>query len=183
MLDYGDVHADPPTIIYALPPSLEEMVLPSAIGLSNHGFAPVVALRVSNRLSKSKRGVLRDADPYELDSWILAMLDLKELEIFSFPLNFLESFAGDKGRQRSPLAAKDVTFTVYPAECGDFWEPKTWVKARAEARLPFERLEVSLDYSIPATPPVDENFIDSLRSSLAEHVLKDVVVQVLCSPQ
>ena len=85
MLDYGDVHAGPPTIIYALPPNFEEMVWPSAIGLSNHGFAPVVALRASNRLSESKRGVLRDADPHELNSWLLTMLNLKELEIFYFP--------------------------------------------------------------------------------------------------
>ena len=109
------------------------------------------------------------------------MPGLERLEILHFPLSFIQSFAGDKAQGKLPVAAKDVALTLYPDECGDFGELKAWVKARAEAQLPFEKLEVSLDCSAPATPSVDEEFVDSMRSSLAEHV-KDVVVQVLRSP-
>ena len=109
------------------------------------------------------------------------MSDLEKLEISYFPLKFLKSFAGSKGQRRSPLAAKEVTLTLYPDECGGFKELKAWVKVRAEAQLPFKKLEVYLDCSAPTTPPVDEKFVQSLRSSLAEYV-KDVVVQVLSSP-
>ena len=231
MLDDGDFHAEPPTVLYALPPrfeelpfigkfqsldfeirdsgitlrasqpsgqyllieqvpdpgaihnaTIEEMIPPSATGFANHALGPVTTLRASIRLSESKRGILRDADCYEANDWLSGMSDLERLEILHFPLNFLESFAGDKARGNLPLAAKDVTLTLYPGECGDFGELKAWVKARAEAQLPFEKLEVSLDCRAPATPPVDEGFVDSLRSSLAEHV-KDVVVQVLRSPE
>jgi hypothetical protein len=159
--------------------TIEEMVLPSATGFGNHALGPVTILRASNRLSEPKRDVLRDADPYEVGSWLVAMSDLERLEILYSPLKFLKSFAGDEGR--SPLTAKEVTLTVYPNECGDFKELKAWVKARAEAQLPFEKLEVSLDRSASVTPPVDEKFVGSLRSSLAEYT-KDVVVQVLRSP-
>jgi len=231
MLDDSDIHAEPPTIIYALPPrfeelsfigkfqtldfeirdsgmtlrasqssgqyllieqvpdpgviynvTFEEMLLPSATGFANPAFGPVTTLRASNRLSESKRVILRDADRYETKNWLLNMSDLEKLEILHFPLNFLESFAGDKDQGELPLAVKDVTLILYPDECGDFGELKAWVKARAEAQLPFERLEVSLDYSAPTAPPVDRGFVDSLRSSLAEHV-KDVVVQVLRSSE
>ena len=230
MLDDGDIHAEPPTIIYALPPhfeelsfigkfqtldfeirdsgitlrasqssgqyllieqvpdpgaiynaTIEEMILPSASGFANNAFGPVTTLRASNWLSESKRGILRDADDYEMNHWLTGISDLEKLEILHFPLNFLESFAGDKDEGKLPLAAKDVTLILYPDECGDFGELKAWVKARAEAQLPFERLEVSLDCSTPASPLVDETFVHSLRSSLAEYV-KGVVVQVLCSP-
>ena len=229
-LDFGDIHSEPPSILYALPPRLdklsflgkfqtldfeirdsgitlgasqssgqyllieqvpnqgaiynntiEEMVLPSTTGFCSSDFGPVTALRASNRLSGSKRGLLRDADSYETERWLAATSDLEKLEISYFPLNFLESFAGDKDEKHTLLAAKDVTLTVYPDECGDFGELKAWVKARAEAQLPFEKLQVSLDCSTPATPPVDENFVGSLRSSLAKYA-KNVVVEVLYSP-
>jgi len=231
MLDDGDIHAEPPTILYALPPrfeelsfigkfqtldfeirdsgmtlrafqssgqyllieqvpdpgaiynaTIEEMVFPSATSFANHALGPVTTLRASNRLSESKRSILQDADHYEANDWLLGMSDLEKLEILHFPLNFLESFAGDKAQGRLSLAVKDVTLILYPDECGEFGELKAWVKARAEAQLPFEKLEVSLDYSAPNAPPVDGGFVDSLRSSLAEHV-KDVVVQVLRSPE
>jgi len=230
MFDYGDIHADAPTILYALPPhfeelsfignfqaldfeicdsgitlrasqssgqyllieqvpipddvyhtTIEEMVLPSATCFGQNNLGPVATLRASNRLSGSKRSVLREADPHEVDNWLLPLSHLEKLEISYFPLNFLESFAGSKARQRLPLAAKEVTLTLYPNECGDFKELKAWVKAREEAQLPFKKLEVTLDCSAPTTPPVDEKFVGSLRSSLAEYV-KDVVVQVLRSP-
>lgn len=230
MLD-DDMHADPPSILFALPPNFEElsfigkfqtldfeirdtgialrasqsngqylfveqvpdpgtlhnatideMVLPSATCFGNHALGPVATIRANNRLSESKRGLLRDADRYEVNNWLSSIPDLEKLEICHFPLNFLSSFAGDKAERQLPLAARDVTLTLYPNECGDFEELKAWVKARAEARLPFEKLEIRLDCSTPATPPVDEKIVDSLRSSLAEHV-KDVVVQVLHSSQ
>jgi hypothetical protein len=231
MLDGDHIHADPPTILHALPPrfeelsfigkfqtldfeirdsgitlrasqssgqyllieqvpqpdalynaAIEEMILPSATGFANDALGPVTTLRASNRLSESKRGILRDADDYEATNWLLGMSNLEKLEILHFPLKFFKDFAGDKTREILPLAAKDVTLILYPNECGDFGELKAWVKARAEAQLPFEKLEVSLDCSTPATPPVDGEFVDSLRSSLAEHV-KDVVVQILRSPE
>lgn len=230
-LDDGDIHAETPTILYALPPrfeelsfigkfqaldfeirdsgmtlrasqssgqyllieqlpdpgaicnaTIEEMILPSAAGFANPALGPVTTLKASNRLSESKRGILRDADGYEADNWLLSMSDLEKLEILHFPLNFLESFAGDEAQDKLPLAVKDVTLILYPDECGDFGELKAWVKARAKAQLPFEKLEVSLDYSAPTAPPVDGGFVDSLRSSLTEYV-KDVVVQVLHSPE
>ena len=229
-LDEGDIHADPPSILYALPPlldelpfigkfqtldfeirdsgitlhasqssgqyllieqvpdprafsnnTIEEMVLPSATSLHHSAFGPVTTIRASNRLSEPKRGVLRDADRHDVDRWLSRASDLLKLEILHFPLNFLEGFAGDKDRRSPPLGAKEVTLTVYPNECGDFKELKTWVKARAEAHLPFEKLQVFLDCSAPATPPMDEESVHSLRSSLAGYV-KDVVVQVLCAP-
>ena len=230
MLDGGDIHADPPTILYALPPhfkelsfvgkfqvldfeirdsgitlrasqssgqyllieqvpnpdpfyeaTIEEMVLPSATCFDHNGLGPVTTLRASNRLSESKRSILREADPYEVDNWLLALSHLEKLEIFYFPLHFLESFAGDKAQQQPPLAVREVTLTLYPNECGDFKELKAWVKAREEAQLPFKKLEVTLDCSAPTTPPVDEELVGSLRSSLAEYA-KDVVVRVLRSP-
>jgi len=162
--------------------TIEEMILPSATSFANNALGPVTTLRASNRLSESKRGILRDADCYEAKNWLLGMSGLEKLEILHFPLSFLQNFAGDKALGELPMAVKDVALTLYPDECGDFRELKAWVKARAEAQLPFEKLEVSLDYSAPATPPVDGEFVDSLRSSLAEHV-KDVVVQVLRSPE
>ena len=159
--------------------TIEEMVLPSATAFACSNFGPVMTIRASNRLSESKRGALRDADPHEVDRWLSSMSDLEKLEISHFPLKFLEGFAGGKGR--SLLAVQEVTLTLYPNECGDFKELKAWVKARAEAQLPFKKLEVSLDCSTLASPPVGEDFVDSLRSSLAGYV-KDVVVQVLSSP-
>jgi hypothetical protein len=229
-LDAGDIHAETPSILYALPPhfdelsfigkfqtldfeirdsgitlrasqpsgqylfieqvpdpgaldnnTIEEMVLPSATCFDNSAIGPVTTLRASNRLSESKRGILRNADPYDVNKWLLGMSDLEKLENLYFPLNFLAGFTGDRDQQQLPLAAKDVTLTVYPNECGDFKELQAWVKARTEAQLPFEKLQISLDCSAPVTPPVDEKFVDSLRSSLAEHV-KDVVVEVLSSP-
>ena len=229
-LDYGDIHAEPLTILHALPPhfeelsfvgkfqtldfrirdsditlrasqssgqyllveqvpnsdaientTIEEIVLPSVASFANCALGPVTTLRVSNLLSEPKRCILRDADRYEVGNW-LDIPDLEKLEIRHFPPNFLECFGGANSRRKLPLAVKDVTLTLYPNECGDFEELKAWVKARAEAQLPFEKLEVSLDCSAPATLPVDGEFVDSLRSSLAEHV-KDVVVQVLRSPQ
>ena len=159
--------------------TIEEMALPSATGFDHGGFGPVTTIRASNRLSESKRGALRDANPHRLNKWLSFMPDLEKLEISHFPLRFLESFSGGEGRP--PLAVKEVTLTLYPNECGDFKELKAWVKARAEARLPFKKLEVSLDCSTPTSPSsVNENFVHSLHSSLAEYV-KDVVV-VLCSP-
>ena len=230
MLD-EDIHAEPPSILYALPPhfeelsfigkfqtldfevrdssiilrasqsngqyllieqvltpdafnntTTEEMVLPSVVGFANDALGPVESLRASNRLSEAKRDILRDADRHEVKGWLSSMSGLEKLEILHFPLNILEGFAGEEAQERPPMAAKDVTLTLYPNECGDFKELKTWIKARAEARLPFEKLEIILDYSVPDTPPVDGELADSLRSSLAEHV-KDVVVRVLCSPQ
>jgi len=231
MLNDGDFHDDPPSILYALPPNFEELsfigkfqtldfevrdtgitlrasqsdgqylfikqvpdpgafynttvdeaVLPSATCFGNHALGPVTTIRASNRLSESKRGIFREADQYAVNNWLLDIPDLEKLEIYHFPLNFLSSFAGDMTERRLPLAVRDVSLTLYPNECGDFEELKAWVKARAEARLPFEKLEVHLDYSAPASPPVDEKLTDSLRSSLAEHV-KDVVVRVLGSSQ
>ena len=161
--------------------TIEEMVLPSTTCFGNSLFGPVTTLRASNRLSGSKRDVLRDVSPYEVDRWLMTMPDLEKLEILHFPLNFLKSFVGDKAKQLLPLAAKEVSLTIYPNECGDFEELKAWVKARAEAQLPFEKLEVSLDCSAPLTPPVDEKSVDSLRSSLAEYV-KDAIVRVLYLP-
>jgi len=158
--------------------TIEEMALPSVTSFACSDFGPVTTIRASNRLSESKRAPLRDADSYEADKWLSSMPDLEKLEISHFPLKFLEGFAGDE--DRSLLAAKDVTLILYPNECGDFKELKAWVKARVEAQMPFKKLEVSLDCSTPASPPVDENFVHSLRSSLAEYVI-DVVVQVLCS--
>lgn len=224
-----DVHAEPPSILYALPPhfeelsfigkfqtldfevqdssiilrasqsngqyllieqvltpnaiystTTEEMVLPSVAAFANDALGPVTSLRASNRLSESKRGILRNADRYEVSGWLLSMSRLEKLEILHFPLNILKSFAGEKAQP--PLAAKDVSLTLYPHECGDFGELKAWVKARAKAQLPFEKLEILLDLSAPDAPPVDGELADSLRSSLAEHV-KDVIVQVLSSPQ
>ena len=226
ILDYGDIHADPPNILYALPPyfrnlsfvgkfdtidfeiqdasitlrasqpsgqyllieqvpdpgaidntTIEEMVPPSATSFASSDFGPVTTLRAINRLSESKRGVLRDIDPYELDSWLSPMSSIEKLEVFHFPLKFLRRFSGGKSQERLLVAAKDVTITLFPGECGDFDELKAWVKARADAQLPFEKLEIALDYSIPSAPPVDEKCVDSLRSSLAECV-KDVVVKV-----
>ena len=159
--------------------TIEEMALPSATGFDHRGFGPVTTIRASNRLSNSKRGVLRDANPHKLNRWLRSMSDLEKLEISHFPLKFLKGFAGGEGQP--PLTVKEVTLTLYPNECGGFKELKAWVKARAEAQLPFEKLEVSLDCSTPASPLVDETFVHSLRSSLAEYV-KGVVVQVLCSP-
>lgn len=231
MLDDGDVHAESPNILYALPPNfgelsfigkfrtidfeildssitlrasqpngqylyiervpdpgafdnttMEEMVLPSATGFANSGFGPVAAIKASNRLSEPKRGALRGADSSDLRFWMSSMSSLEKLEISYFPLIFLESFSGDKDKRKPPVAAKDVTLTLYPDECGEFEELKAWVKARAEAKLPFEKLEVALDYSASATSPVDEKLVDSLRCSLAEYV-KDVIVEVLRSPQ
>jgi len=226
----SDIHDDPPSILYALPPrfeelsfigkfqsldfeirdsgitlrasqssgqyllieqvpdpgafynnTMEEMVLPSATCFGNSDLGPVTTLKASNRLSEPNRGVLRDADPCEVGYWLLAMAGLEKLEIHYFPLNFLKSFAGDRDRQQSPLAAKEITLVLYPNECGDFKELKAWVESRAEAQIPFEKLEVTLDCSAPTTPPVDEKLVDSLRSSLAEYV-KDVVVQVAYPP-
>jgi hypothetical protein len=168
---------DPEALCYN---TIEEMVLPSVSGFASAALGPVTTLRASNRLSDSKRGVLRDAEPYEVDTWLSSMSNLEKLEIFYLPLNLLESFAGDKGRQQPPLAAKDVALTLYPNECGDFKELKAWAKARSEAQLPFEKLEVSLDCSAAAALPVDEEFVRSLRSSLAEYV-EGVVVQVVHS--
>ncbi|KAF9652988.1 hypothetical protein BDM02DRAFT_3108649 [Thelephora ganbajun] len=225
MLDYGDIHASSPTILYALPPhfeelsfigktealdfeirdsgitlrasqssgqylfieqlpypdalyndTIEEMVLLSATSFHHSDLGPVTRIRASNQLSESKRGILRDAEPYEVDDWLSTMSNLEKLEICYFPLKFLKGFSGCKAPRQPPLAAKDVTLTLYPNECGDFEELKAWVKARAEAQLPFEKLEITLDCSAPATLPVDEKFVDSLRSSLAEYV-KGVVVQ------
>lgn len=230
MLD-EDIHAEPPSILYALPPhfeelsfigkfqtldfevrdssiilrasqsngqylfieqvltpnalhntAAEEMVLPSVVGFANDALGPVKSLRASNRLSETKRGILRDADRSGVRGWLSSMSGLEKLEILHFPLNILEGFAGEEAKQQSPLAAKDVTLTLYPNECGNFEELKTWIKARAEAQLPFEKLEILLDCSVPDVPPVDGELADSLRSSLAAHV-KDVVVRVLCSPQ
>lgn len=161
--------------------TIEEMVLPSVTSFANCALGPATTLRASNLLSEPKQCILRDVDHYEVGNW-LDIPDLEKLEIRHFPPNFLECFGGDNARRKLPLAVKDVTLTLYPNECGDFEELKAWVKARAEAQLPFEKLEVSLDCSAPATLPVDGEFVDSLRSSLAEHV-KDVVVQVLRSPQ
>ena len=167
---------DPDALCYK---TIEEMALPSATGFDHRGFGPVTTIRASNRLSEPKRSVLRAANPHRLNSWLSSMSDLEKLEVSHFPLKFLKSFAGGEGRP--PLAVKEVILTLYPNECGDFKELKAWVKARAEAQLPFKKLEVSLDCSTPASPPVGEDFVDSLRSSLAEYV-KDVVVQVLYSP-
>lgn len=161
--------------------TIEEVVLPSATCFASSDFGPVTTLRASNRLSESKRGVLRDAAPYELASWMFSMSRLEKLEISYFPLNFLKSFSGKDG-QTSLVVAKDVTLTLYPDECGDFEELEAWIKARAEAQLPFDKLEVALDYSASVAPPVDERFVDSIRCSLAEYV-KDVVVRVLPLPQ
>ena len=121
--------------------TIEEMVLPSAISFANGILGPVTTLRASNLLSESKRDVLRDAGRYDVDRWLITMSGLERLEIFYFPLNFLECFAGGEGKQLSPLAVKEVTLIVYPNECGDFKELKAWVKARAEAQLPFEKLD------------------------------------------
>ena len=224
-----DFHADPSTILYALPPrfeelsfigdfetvdfeiqdsritlrlsqpskhyllieqvpdpedidnnTIEEIVLPSATRFPASDFGPVKTLRAINRLPESKRGILRDAEPHEVDAWLSSMSHLEKVEISYFPLKFLRGFSGGKDRRELPMAAKDVTLTIYPEDCGDFEEITAWVKARMEAQLPFERLEVALDYS--ATPPKDEAFVDALRSSLAEYV-KDVVVKVLRLPQ
>jgi len=167
---------DPDALCYK---TIEEMALPSATGFYNRGFGPVTTIRASNRLSKSKRGVLRDANPHKLNGWLLFMSDLEKLEISHFPLKFLRGFAGGEGRP--PLAVKEVTLTLYHEECGNFKELKAWVKARAEGQLPFKKLEVSLDCSAPASPLVDEKVVHSLRSSLADYA-KDLVVQVLRSP-
>ena len=224
-----DFHADPSTILYALPPrfeelsfigdfetvdfeiqdsritlrlsqpsehyllieqvpdpedidnnTIEEIVLPSATRFPASDFGPVKTLRAINRLPESKRGILRDAEPHEVDAWLSSMSHLEKVEISYFPLKFLRGFSGGKDQRELPMAAKDVTLTLYPEDCGDFEEITAWVKARMEAQLPFERLEVALDYS--ATPPKDEAFVDALRSSLAEYV-KDVVVKVLRLPQ
>ena len=161
--------------------TMEEMILPSATGFALSGFGPVTTLRANNQLSKSKRGVLRDAESGDLVSWLSNMSHLEKLEVSYFPLSFFQSFSGDEGERRPPMAAKDVTLTLYPDECGDFEELKAWIRARAQAQLPFEKLEVALDYSESATPTVDEKFVESLRCSLAEYV-KDVVVKVLRSP-
>ena len=231
MLNDGDIHQEPPNLLYALPPRFQdlsfigkfqtidfeildsgitlrasqpngqcllieqvldsdaiddttmgEMVLPSATCFAESEFGPVKTLRASNRLSESKRGVLRDADEYNLILGMQAMSHLEKLEISYFPLHFLGSFSGDEGRHTPPVAAKDVTLTLYPEDCGDFEELKAWIKARAKAQLPFEKLEVALDYSASTAPPVDEKFVDSLRCSLAEYV-KDAIVKVLSSPQ
>jgi len=231
MLDDGDFHEDPPSILYALPPNfaelsfigefqtldfeirdsgitlrasqssgqyllieqvpdpgaplynneIEEMVLPSATRFDHSDFGPVTTIRASNRLSEPKRNVLRDAHPIEVDHWLLGITNLEKLEILYFPLNLLKSFAGDVDRNKLPLVAKEVSLILYPNECGDFKELKSWVEALAKAQIPFEKLEVTLDYSEPTAPPVDGKLVDSLRSSLAGHV-KDVVVQVVYSP-
>lgn len=159
--------------------TIEEMALSSAIAFACSEFGPVTTIRASNRLSESNRGALRDADSYQVDRWLSSMTELENLEISYFPLKFLGGFAG--GEDLSILAVKEVNITLYPNECGDFKEIEAWVKARVEAQLPFKKLEVFLDCSVPASPPVDEKVVHSLRSSLAQYV-KDVVVQVLCSP-
>lgn len=161
--------------------TIEEMALPSTTAFACSDFGPVTTIRASNRLSESNRGAMRDTDSHEVDRWLSSMSDLEKLEISYFPLKFLEGFAG--GEDRSIVAVKEVTLTLYPNECGDFKELKAWAKARAEAQLPFKKLEVFLECSVPASKPVDENFVHSLRSSLTEYV-KDVAVQVLySSPQ
>ena len=167
---------DPDAICYK---TIQEMALPSATGFACSDFGLVTTIRASNRLPESKRGVLRDANHHKLSGWLLSMSDLEKLEISYFPLKFLKSFAGDE--RRPPLAVKEVTLTLYPNECGDFKELKAWVKARAEAQLPFKKLEVFLDFSTPVSPPVDEKFVHSVRSSWAECV-KHVVIQVWSAP-
>ena len=154
--------------------TIEEMVLPSATCFATSDFGPVTTLRASNRLSGSKRGVFREADSHQLPLWKSTMPHLETLEISYFPLNFLQNFSGDENTP--PLGAKDVVLILYPDECGDFGELKAWIKARAKAQVPFEKPEIALDYS--TSPTVDEQSVESLRSSLAEYV-KDVVVKVL----
>jgi hypothetical protein len=224
----GDFHAEPSTVLYALPPhfdelsfignfetvdfeiqdsgitlrfsqpnghyllieqvpdpddidnnTIEEIVLPSTTGFPTSAFGPVKTLRAINRLPKSKQGILRDAERHEVDAWLSPMSHLEKVEISYFPLNFLQGFSGGNDRQKLPMAAKDVTLTLYPEDCGDFEEITAWVKARMEAQLPFEKLEIALDCS---TAPEDEALVDSLRSSLAEYV-KEVIVKVLRPPQ
>ena len=157
--------------------TMEEMVLPSATCFTFSDFGPVTTLRASNRLSGSKRDVLREAHSSELPFCNSTMPHLEKLEFSYFPLNFFKHFAGDG--KKPPVGAKDVVLTLYPDECGDFGELKAWIKARAEAQLPFEKLEVTLDYS---TATVDEKSVESLRSSLTEYV-KEAVVKVLHLPQ
>jgi len=159
--------------------TIEEIAMPSAIGFDSSDFGPVTAIRVSNRLSKSKRGALRGSRSYRLDKWLFSMPELEKLEVLHFPLDFLRSFAGGKGQ--SPLAVKETTLTLYPNECGGFKELKAWAKSRAKARLPFKKLEVSLDCSARGIPLVNEKTVHSLRSSLAGYV-EDVTVRVLYPP-
>ncbi|KAF9792997.1 hypothetical protein BJ322DRAFT_94900 [Thelephora terrestris] len=160
--------------------TIEEIALASVTCFVTNAFGPVKTLRAINRLSESKRRILRDADPRETRAWLSPLSHLEKVEISYFPLNFLEGFSGDKDRQELPMAAKDVTLTLYSDDIGDFAELMAWVKARVEARLSFEKLEIALDCSV--TPPADEKFVDSLRSSLAEYI-QDVVVKVLHSPR
>lgn len=96
-----------------------------------------------------------------------------------FLLKFLQSFSGDMSQREPSIVAKDISLTLCPDERRDFEELVDWAKSRTETRLLFEKFEVTLNYSTRQS--VDETFVDSLRSSLAEYV-DDTVIKTLFSP-